>query len=223
MLSLLLCLSAGCDEEESVIAQMSESGGETSDVTAGDLTGTQSGEEAGSIAGEVAGMLAGDAAGMPAGEAAGMTAGEVAGMPAGDAAGMPAGEVAGMSAGEPAGMPAGDEVNAGDEMFACSGDNPAVTCMDTGCPSGQECAPSGDPVCVPSSCSCDEDVGNWLCTSDCGPSYTCQDQDQGCPDPEDEDVWYLSVHPEECETSPITCDEGETPFSNMCGCGCISE
>jgi hypothetical protein len=72
----------------------------------------------------------------------------------------------------PAGGEAGTE--AGAEVSACEGLNPSETCFDTGCDEGQECLPTGNFNCVPSTCDCDEETGEWACTQDCGESVACQ-------------------------------------------------
>ncbi len=45
------------------------------------------------------------------------------------------------------------------------GPNPAG-CRQQGCPDGQICG-IGD-TCIPSFCECDPDLGQWVCTEDCG-------------------------------------------------------
>lgn len=47
-----------------------------------------------------------------------------------------------------------------------------------------------------------------------------------CPDPSDPRVHYLAgsdEDPSACWTIYFTCEEGQTPFSDECGCGCIDE
>lgn len=65
---------------------------------------------------------------------------------------------------------------------ACLGANPGG-CLNTGCPEGYSC--HSDPqVCVPSSCSCDEDAALWICTEDCGGGLCQKDQPSPCPEPD---------------------------------------
>lgn len=56
---------------------------------------------------------------------------------------------------------------------ACTTPDPSQTCEDTGCPRGEQCIPSNDAVCVPSTCVCDEMTGGWACTEDCGQPMVC--------------------------------------------------
>jgi hypothetical protein len=44
-----------------------------------------------------------------------------------------------------------------------------------------------------------------------------------CPDPTDPRVRYLSTDPGYCAVLYFACEEGETGFTNECGCGCIGE
>jgi hypothetical protein len=61
----------------------------------------------------------------------------------------------------------------------CVGPNPAVSCRDTGCPSGEVCV-LVEGGCAPSMCTCED--GSWQCTADCGPEYVCEDEVVGeCP------------------------------------------
>ncbi len=48
----------------------------------------------------------------------------------------------------------------------CASPNP-VGCVQAGCSSGLICN-TDVQACVPSSCGCDEDSGEWVCTDDCG-------------------------------------------------------
>ena len=78
----------------------------------------------------------------------------------------------------PAGMeppPAGTEPPPGGGMLvSCEGPNPADSCLNDGCPDGDLCLPVNTDECAPSSCECDEEIGQWLCTRDCGPVFSCQ-------------------------------------------------
>ena len=69
------------------------------------------------------------------------------------------------------------------EPGACEGPNPSISCQDTGCDLGEACVPSPELRCAPSSCSCDEETGEWICTEDCGQPYECAPIDlEGCDD-----------------------------------------
>ncbi len=48
---------------------------------------------------------------------------------------------------------------------ACVGPNPQG-CLEFGCPAGKTCVASDQ--CVPTACSCDENIGAWACSADCG-------------------------------------------------------
>ena len=49
----------------------------------------------------------------------------------------------------------------------CPGANPAGCGTSNPCPEGQVCFRDGS-TCLPSACFCDEQVGTWICTEDCG-------------------------------------------------------
>ncbi len=47
-----------------------------------------------------------------------------------------------------------------------------------------------------------------------------------CPDPDDSKVHYAvdsHENPDNCFTIDLVCGEGQTPFDNECGCGCIDD
>lgn len=68
-----------------------------------------------------------------------------------------------------------------EEPDACEGENPAG-CRVTGCAEGQECVSTDTDGCAPSSCSCDEEFGTWICTEDCVQTMHCVDAEPGaCP------------------------------------------
>lgn len=68
-----------------------------------------------------------------------------------------------------------------EEPSACEGENPAG-CPVTGCDEGEVCVPDGNDGCAPSSCSCDEEAGTWICTEDCRQTMHCVEADPGaCP------------------------------------------
>ena len=63
------------------------------------------------------------------------------------------------------------------EPGGCEGPNPAG-CFTTGCPGDQQCVAEG---CTPSSCSCDEEAGLWICTKDCGGGICVDGIDEPAP------------------------------------------
>tara|TARA_B100001029_G_scaffold178914_1_gene186734 strand:+ start:295 stop:2283 length:1989 start_codon:yes stop_codon:yes gene_type:complete len=71
------------------------------------------------------------------------------------------------------------EGNLGYRLTTCLEDSPAG-CFETGCSEGYVCIDDSENNCVPSSCNCDEEIGNWNCTNDCN-GGTCFLV--GCMDP----------------------------------------
>ena len=59
----------------------------------------------------------------------------------------------------------GDCVGGACVPSACVGSNPQG-CKETGCPEGQTCVIG--TACIPSSCTCNEALGAWECSGDCG-------------------------------------------------------
>lgn len=59
--------------------------------------------------------------------------------------------------------------------------------------------------------------------SDLGADEDCDHPDEGCPDPSHPSVDYISQSPLECSVITFACEDGQTGFSNECGCGCIDE
>ena len=57
----------------------------------------------------------------------------------------------------------------------CEGENPAG-CFQNGCPDSYDCIDDWANNCVPSSCGCDESIGQWICTDDCN-GGTCIESD----------------------------------------------
>lgn len=53
----------------------------------------------------------------------------------------------------------------------------------------------------------------------CQAADGCADDD--CPDPAHPSVDYISQDPLDCAVIAFACDDGETGFSDDCGCGCI--
>ena len=84
-------------------------------------------------------------------------------------------------------------------MSACDTPNPSLTCLTTGCDEGELCEPSDEARCVPSSCSCDETLGTWACTEDCGQPFACvrAPVDPFCPDADGDGV---------CDVNDSTCE-----------------
>ncbi len=83
--------------------------------------------------------------------------------------------------------------------------------QDADCGSGEVCGFSATTECVPSTCSCDEEGGGWICTADCGQRRLCvPDEDAACgPNP--------SQH--ECDTDADCPDPGsvcEILDANVC-------
>lgn len=73
------------------------------------------------------------------------------------------------------------DVDVGPDVGPCEGSDPSKTCVDFGCPSGQECVPVEDG-CIPSECICGDD-GHWICTDDCAPEFECR-VPEACPSAE---------------------------------------
>jgi hypothetical protein len=62
-----------------------------------------------------------------------------------------------------------------------------------------------------------------LVTSACGVSIG-DGSDGGpstCPDPNDPEVQYVSDDPAFCAAATIGCADGQAPFNDECGCGCV--
>lgn len=97
--------------------------------------------------------------------------------------------------------------------LACFPDNPPPQaclaphprgCQEEGCPdNGTECVATDLPGCMPSSCDCDLEFGEWVCTEDCGPVYACV-----APSPPE---------PTECSTpNPAGCPVTGCPLGQAC-------
>lgn len=94
---------------------------------------------------------------------------------------------------------------------ACPGPNPQG-CVNTGCPDGLECTQELG-ACVPSVCTCHEDSGVWLCSTDCGggvctaPDIPCEGENpQGCASTGCPDGEHCMVLPDVCVPSYCSCD-----------------
>jgi hypothetical protein len=95
-------------------------------------------------------------------------------------------------------------------------EDPARSCYDTGCPSGETCKPIDSTGCRPSACGCDEASGEWICTADCGQPVACVPDsacgaaapalsclDMGCPEGEA----CVPSGDDGCRPSSCSCDE----------------
>ncbi len=85
--------------------------------------------------------------------------------------------------------------------------------VDADCAAGEECAPTEDAVCVPSTCVCDESTGVWGCTEDCGEPLACQPaSERPCSDGSE----IL------CDSSEPICPVGQIgKIVNGCYDGCV--
>jgi hypothetical protein len=107
---------------------------------------------------------------------------------------------------------------------ACDGPDPSTLgCGDgTACPTGMVCDPN---ACVSSSCGCDEETGNWVCTADCGlGACVPEDQPPVCEGPNPADgcdggcPTGTVCDPNACRPSSCGCDA--TTGSWMCTADC---
>ncbi len=105
-------------------------------------------------------------------------------------------------------------IDARDDTGGCEGSNPAESCMDFGCPEGQECVAVPDG-CASSHCSCDE--GGWICTADCGPEYACTPIEAECPTEEPEFGGACSGDDLYCEFG-MECCCGDCYGAIFCDC-----
>lgn len=81
---------------------------------------------------------------------------------------------------------------------------------DADCGEGEACLPSGDDVCVPSSCTCTE--SGWVCTEDCGQPRACLPTGPECTD----------GGPVLCDSLPPECPEGlVVEVVNGCWGACV--
>jgi hypothetical protein len=100
------------------------------------------------------------------------------------------------------------------EETACPGANPAG-CADTGCPDGYSCA-SDPQICVPSTCSCDDEAGTWICSEDCGGGVCKKDEESPCAEPDPtscsvigcQEGFFCDLEAEGCGASSCMCDAG---------------
>jgi hypothetical protein len=114
-----------------------------------------------------------------------------------------------------------------------------VDANDTDAPPPEllDCASQAEPACVELSycapvcdsfCDCDCPAEGALgacgceaCAPECFLVSGCAGI--GCPDPDDPGVGYISQDPDECAVIDFDCGEPSQPFSDGCGCGCITE
>ncbi len=73
-----------------------------------------------------------------------------------------------------------------------------------------------------SGCGCEGADCDALYTeiADCQAAHAACLPGDGCPDPSDPDVSYVSYDADVCATVKFTCADGLVPFSDDCGCGC---
>jgi hypothetical protein len=97
------------------------------------------------------------------------------------------------------------------EETACPGANPAG-CANTGCPDGYSCV-SDPQICIPSTCSCDEAAGLWICTEDCGGGVCQKDEMSACDEPDPTSCTVIGCEPGfQCDPSA----PGGAPSSCSC-------
>lgn len=111
---------------------------------------------------------------------------------------------------------------------ACDTPNPAG-CVSTGCDEGWECRTSDTP-CIPSTCFCDEETGEWGCTEDCGGGICVPESTSSCATDADCAAgaqWCEDGACVDCDNSGFVCDlacgEGEElQVRNGCyPCACV--
>lgn len=130
---------------------------------------------------------------------------------------------------------------------ACGGKSDGSCWCDDACTSYGDCCVDYKTACTNPTCPDPDDEkvhyvndsykNPLACTTiyfACEPGQTpfsdecgcgCIDDEQtACPDPNDSSVHYVADSagkPENCAVILFTCETGQTPFSNDCGCGCI--
>ncbi|MCK6573592.1 hypothetical protein L6V77_21130 [Myxococcota bacterium] len=199
---------AGGDTGGHIGGHVGGAGGHTGGHTGGHMGG-HTGGHAGGAGGHTGG------AGGHAGGAGGHTGG--AGGHAGGAGGHTGGHAGG--AGGHTGGHAGGSVTP-----PCDGPNPQG-CHTGGCEPGFRC--TDDPnICVPSSCGCDEDTGQWFCTEDCGGGLcvpeagACPGENpQGCVSDGCPEGQYCEVDVDTCASSGCLCDEATGQWVCLPDCG----
>ena len=107
--------------------------------------------------------------------------------------------------------------------------NCGAMCVDGQCqPDCQPCRDDGncDPGEVCERGRCVEGPTRCADNDDCDDGGRCirgrcVGPPHDCPDPDDPNVRYISQDPEQCAVIRFFCEEGEVPFTDQCGCGCI--
>ena len=135
----------------------------------------------------------------------------------------------------------------------CAGDDPDCEPTETfcggiagiACPDGQYCrldacgVADGGGVCVPQPevcieiflpvCGCDGQTYGNACKAAAAGATVDSDGEclsGNCPDPADPAVHYVGgsdTDPTVCAKIRFSCEEGQTLFSDECGCGCVDE
>lgn len=115
------------------------------------------------------------------------------------------------------------------EPIAC-GEKPPVTCNeDSDCTNGQFCEIRVDTACVPSSCSCDETTGTWVCTEDCNLAMGACVSQSSCPLPSPADAGCDTdaecgsgeacvVQEDECKPGSCACNSVEGGWACTADC-----
>ncbi len=67
----------------------------------------------------------------------------------------------------------------------------------------------------------DDDASGDDASGDDASGDDASDADEGCPDPEDDEVHYVNEDPEACTTILFSCAPSQTTFNDACGCGCL--
>lgn len=108
--------------------------------------------------------------------------------------------------------------DSGTDAGGCATPDPSMSCMDTGCGEGETCVEVADG-CAPSTCSCDEESGGWICTTDCGPEFECVPETTTCPSdaPEPGAACDAGLDGETCGWGEECCC-GECYDSFVCSC-----
>ena len=124
-----------------------------------------------------------------------------------------------------------------DEAWVCSDE--ACECVE-GETRREDCntcdCEAGLWACTTMACACEDgetreedcntclcEAGEWVCTDEVclSPFEECIAGCDGCLEPDDERVEYVSEDAESCEGLRYDCPDGWEAFSNPCGCGCV--
>jgi len=92
--------------------------------------------------------------------------------------------------------------------------------MDSDCEAGKTCVVSATQECVPSSCSCDEASGEWICTADCGSRNVCVDAEPApACDPAQDPSWQECTVDSDCpEDEQCVIADQDACLPSSCGC-----